>query len=104
MPISMSKTIGYSVEATGVESTQDLCIAPLSWRGDDGADFQLGWLIERTEDAIALLTRGEITVEEGAKIHVANSTPTATCPDSTSARVSRIRHIHADLFLIAAQL
>lgn len=103
MAISLSKTVTYPAEATEIASTQEPYIAPLWWRADDGADYALGWLIEQTDSAIAFLTRGQTTIEAGAKIDVANSDPAELNSSTTNARVSRIRHIHADLFLIAAQ-
>jgi len=80
------------------------CGGPIWWKGAQKDTFSQGWLIERSRDGVAFLTRGKVDIVEGQRVHVSTNDPTDVGFRTQQGLVSRTSHVHADLFLVAAQL
>ncbi len=80
------------------------CGGPIWWKGPQGTTFAVGWLIERSTEGVAFLTRGKIDVVEGERVQVSTNDPTDVSFETQPGLVSRTNHVHADLYLVAAQL
>ena len=81
-----------------------VCGGPVWWKSSNWDTFEQGWLVERSHDGVAFLTRGSLNVVEGERIIVSTCDPTDVEFRTQGGRVARTTHVHADLFLIAAQL
>ena len=81
-----------------------VCGGPVWWKSSKGDTFEQGWLLERSPDGVAYLTRGRLTVVEGERILLSTCDPTDVEFRTQEGLVARTTHVHADLFLIAAQL
>ena len=81
-----------------------VCGGPVWWKSLKWDTFEQGWLLERSLDGVAFLTRGSLTVVEGERILVSTCDPTDVEFRTQEGVVARTTHVHADLFLIAAQL
>lgn len=81
-----------------------VCGGPVWWKNSKGDTFEQGWLLERSADGVAFLTRGSLTVVEGERVLVSTCDPTDVEFRTQEGLVARTTHIHADLYLIAAQL
>ncbi len=81
-----------------------VCGGSIWWKSSKGNTFEQGWLLERSPDGVAYLTRGSLTVVEGERILVSTCDPTDVEFRTQEGLVARTTHVHADLFLIAAQL
>ncbi len=81
-----------------------VCGGPVWWKTTKGDTFEQGWLLERSPDGMAFLTRGSLTVVEGERVLVSTCDPTDVEFRTQEGFVARTAHIHADLHLIAAQL
>lgn len=80
------------------------CSGPIWWKGPDNDHFQQGWLIERSDDGAAFLARGPVDLLPGTRLQVSTSDPTDIGFVQQSGLVARTAHVHADLFLVAAQI
>ncbi len=80
------------------------CGGPIWWKGPQTDTFSQGWLIERSHDGVAFLTRGQVDVVVGQRVHVSTNDPTDVGFRTQQGLVSRTSHVHGDLFLVAAQL
>jgi hypothetical protein len=80
------------------------CSDPVWWKAANQHAFQHGWLIERSTSGMAFLTRGPISISDGEDIEMSTSTPTDISFHIQRGKVSRINHVHADLYLIATEL
>ena len=81
-----------------------VCGGPVWWKSLKGDTFEQGWLVERSLDGVAYLTRGSLNLVEGERIIVSTCDPTDVEFRTQEGLVARTTHVHADLFLIAAQL
>ena len=81
-----------------------VCGGPVWWKSSNWDTFEQGWLVERSKDGLAYLTRGSLNVVEGERIIVSTCDPTDVEFRTQDGMVARTTHVHADLFLIAAQL
>ncbi len=81
-----------------------VCGGPVWWKSSKWDTFEQGWLLERSPDGVAYLTRGSLNVVEGERILVSTCDPTDVEFRTQEGLVARTTHVHADLFLIAAQL
>ena len=80
------------------------CGGPIWWKSSKWDTFQQGWLLERSPEGVAFLMRGSLTVVEGERILVSTCDPTDVEFRKQEGLVARTTHVHADLYLIAAQL
>lgn len=86
------------------DATRQLCGGAVWWKGPQNVQFQQGWLLERSSEGAAFLTRGETTPREGTSVEMSTSDPTDVGFRVEVGIVTRMTHVHADLYLIAAQL
>lgn len=81
-----------------------ICGGPIWWKNSEWDTFEQGWLLERSPEGVAFLTRGSLSVVEGERVLVSTCDPTDVEFRTQEGLVARTTHVHADLFLIAAQL
>ena len=81
-----------------------VCGGPVWWKSSKWETFEQGWLLERSPEGVAFLTRGSLSVVQGERILVSTCDPTDVEFRTQEGLVARTTHVHADLFLIAAQL
>ncbi len=81
-----------------------LCGGSIWWKALDSDRFAAGWLIERSPIGAAFLTRGRPHVREDAEIQVSAGGLSDVGFGIEEGRVTRIQHVHADLFLVAAKV
>lgn len=81
-----------------------ICGGPVWWKSSKWDTFEQGWLLERSPDGVAFLTRGSLTMVEGERILVSTCDPTDVEFRTQEGLVARTTHVHADLYLIAVQL
>lgn len=86
------------------DHTRLICGGPVWWKSSKWDTFEQGWLVERSFDGVAFLTRGSLNVVEGERMIVSTCDPTDVEFRTQEGLVVRTTHVHADLFLIAAQL
>ena len=77
---------------------------PLWWKSPQDEQFHQGWLIERSSTGIAFLVKGRATPLEGTRIRVSDTDPITEESRAEEGLIRRVKHVHADLFLVAAQL
>ncbi len=85
------------------EEERIVCGGPIWWNVMDSERFTSGWLVERSAGGAAFLTRGQPPLQEGTGIKISTSGLTDVGFGTKVGRVSRIQHVHADLFLVAAE-
>lgn len=85
-------------------SKRHLASGDIWWRSPNDDRFQQGWLIERSPQSAAFLTRGPNTPALATRIRIRTSKPTDTANRSEDAFVSRVRRVHADLSVVIARL
>ena len=104
-PVTCCHTIGGRENGAAVgdrrESTRQPVSGPIWWKAQDGDRFQRGWLIERSPNGAAFLTRGPRTPLQGMKVQVSTSDLTDVGFRIEEGLVTRTQHVHADLFLVA---
>lgn len=86
------------------DSVRQICGGAVWWKGQENREFRQGWLIERSSDGAAFLIRGGSSPLEGTKIELSTSDPTDVGFRIEKAMVTRMKHVHADLFLVATQI
>lgn len=86
------------------DSMRQMCGGAVWWKGQDNREFRQGWLVERSSDGAAFLIRGTASPLEGTRIELSTSDPTDVGFRIEQAMVTRMKHVHADLFLVATQL
>jgi len=77
---------------------------PIWWISPNDERFQQGWLIERSSSGLAFLAKGKAVPLKGIRIKVSTTDPSDTDRQSREALITRVKHVHADLFLVATQL
>ena len=85
------------------EAERIVCGGPIWWKVADSDRFADGWLIERSPGGAAFLTRGQPPLHKGTGIKMSTSGLTDVGFGTAIGRVSRIQHVHADVFLVAAE-
>ena len=76
---------------------------PVWWREVHEEQFRQGWLVERSSVGAAFLVKGLTTPLEGTRIRLSTSDPSMEHRPEDGL-VKRVKHVHADLFLVAVQL
>jgi hypothetical protein len=85
-------------------ASRNPCGEPIWWKGAGEAAFQQGWLIERSDRGAVFLARGRVELTEGDGVELSTSTPTDIGFHVERGTACRVQHVHADLYLIAAEL
>lgn len=86
------------------ESVREVCGGAIWWKGRENDQFQQGWLIEQSTGGAAFLVKGKSAPLQGTRIEVSTSDPTDIGFRVEEGFVTRMTHVHADLFLVAATL
>lgn len=83
---------------------REVCGGTIWWKSAENEHFRQGWLIERSSDGVAFLTRGAAAPPTGTWLAVSTSDPTEIGFRVETGGVTRMNHVHADLYFVAAQL
>ncbi len=77
---------------------------PIWWKDPKDTEFHQGWLLERSVDGVAFLARGGKAPLPGSRIVASTSDPRDPEGREQKALVTRLNHVHADLYLVATRL
>ena len=86
------------------ESDRHPCGGPVWWKSPQDEQFYQGWLIERSSSGVAFLVKGRATPLEGTRLQVSDTDPITEECRPGEGLIRRVKHVHADLFLVAVQL
>ncbi len=79
------------------------CAGSIWWKSAPDSQFNESWLIERSTEGAAFLTRQPCTPSRGADIVASRTEPKSPDCQTQPATIKRVDHIHADMFLVAVQ-
>jgi hypothetical protein len=92
-----------SLAADRRNASREVCGGTIWWKSAENEHFRQGWLIEQSSDGLAFLTRGAVGPPTGTCVAVSTSDPTEIGFRVQTRYVTRMNHIHADLYFVAAQ-
>lgn len=85
-------------------ATRTNCSGAIWWQPASASDFRSAWLVDRSHNGVAFLTRGVEPPVAGALISLSKDEPGPDRNASDSGLVHRVSHVQADIYLVGAQL
>lgn len=76
---------------------------PIWWRPGLCGDVQQGWMVDTSTGGAAFLYRGNQAPLFGTRIETSEVDPRGSITQMNDALVRRVKRLHGDLFLVAAQ-